>query len=299
MSVDVDHRGRAQQAAPASIRVLRRGCRRAWGALTPTHVLGQEPPVDPMQEAFSDLLDTVQEAVAAAGAQWEDRAVAATAAIIGAWDGDRGQARLCVFGSAAAPEQSTALRQDATRHIGALLADAPQFPALGEAMAAGAIGALWQLVGRWLTEDPDAALASLYGPAVYIVLTPFVGRQRAAQRAAEPAPMLAVAASDLGFRSPEPIPALTELGQRTLRYLADHPGASNLDVVRALAIRYPSQVSRHLTRLKASGLAECRRAGRTNAWTLTARGERAARWLRAAAQHDRDSVAASPVRGLR
>lgn len=255
--------------------------------------------MEPLQEAFSDLLVTVEEAVAAAGAQWEDRAVAVTAAIIGAWDGDRGQAQLCVFGSATAPEQSTALRQDATRRIGALLADAPQFPALSEAMAVGAIGVLWRLVRRQLTEDPDAALAPLYGPAVSLVLTPFVGRQRAAQRAAEPAPMLPVAASNPGFRSSEPIPALTELGQRTLRYLADHPGASNLDVVGALAIRYPSQVSRHLTRLKDLGLAECRRVGRTNAWTLTVSGERAARWLRAAAQPDRDPAAATPVRGLR
>ena len=203
-----------------------------------------------------------------------------------------------MLGSVSAPEQAVELREQAARQIGALLGDAPQFPALGEAMAVAAIGALWQLVQRWLTEDPDAALTALYGPAIYTVLTPFVGRRQAAQRAAQPAPTLPIAISDRGFRSPEPIPT-TELGQRTLRYLADHPGASNLDVVQALAIRYPSQVSRHLARLKDLGLAECHRVGRSNAWTLTARGERAARWLRAATRRDDDRATTTEVRGRR
>ena len=55
--------------------------------------------VDAHQEAFGRLVGHVAEAVADAGPEWEDRAVATTQALLGAWDADRVLAHLCLVSS--------------------------------------------------------------------------------------------------------------------------------------------------------------------------------------------------------
>ena len=73
---------------------------------------------------------------------------------------------------------------------------------------------------------------------------------------------------------------LTELTRQTLLYLDEHPGATNIEVARAVDVRHESQMSRHLGRLESAGIVVRRKEGRSNAWRLTARGEDAARTLR-------------------
>ena len=51
-------------------------------------------------------------------------------------------------------------------------------------MLAGAVGGVWELALRGLTEDADSSIADLAGPAIYLLLAPFVGRRQAAARAA-------------------------------------------------------------------------------------------------------------------
>src|SRR5215218_2774526 len=55
--------------------------------------------IDMHEEAFGRLLGHLAEAVADAGAVWEDRAVAVTQAMLGAWDADRVLAQLCLVSS--------------------------------------------------------------------------------------------------------------------------------------------------------------------------------------------------------
>jgi AcrR family transcriptional regulator len=239
--------------------------------------------VDAHQEAFGRLVGHLAEAVADAGAEWEDRAVAVTQALLGAWDADRVLAHLCLVSSVSGSSETMGSRRAAIVQVAGLLADAPEQPLAAEPVLAGAIGSVWELAFRSLTEDPNNSISDLAGTAIYLVLAPFVGRRQAAARAAGRGgatayvtrwtPTVTGASEDRGL-------LVTELTGQTLRYLNGHPGAANVDVARAVDVRHESQMSRHLGRLERAGMVCRRKEGRTNAWCLTARGEEAARTLR-------------------
>ena len=69
--------------------------------------------IDAHQEAFSRLVGHVAEAVAEGGAEWEDRAVAATQALLSAWDADRVLAHLCLVAAVSGSSETLALRRTA------------------------------------------------------------------------------------------------------------------------------------------------------------------------------------------
>ena len=244
--------------------------------------------VEAVQHAYDDLLAVTDAAVSAAGAGWEDRAVAATVALIAALDADRTLAALCLISPLAGNDTALSLRHDATRHIAHQLGEPPAMPAMGAAIAVGAVGAVFELLHRRLTEAPAASLADVAGPALYLLLVPFSGRQRAAQLAAEPAVPATAArrptSSDLR-PGPKPITAsdatITELGRLTLEHLDQHPGARNIDLCQAIDVRHESQMSRLLARLERAELITHQRDGRSNTWTLTPHGQHAIHQLTA------------------
>jgi AcrR family transcriptional regulator/DNA-binding transcriptional ArsR family regulator len=239
--------------------------------------------IDAHQEAFGRLVSHAEDAVAEAGGEWEDRAVATTQALLSAWDADRVLAHLCLVSSVGSSDETLALRRTAITQIAGLLAGAPEQPLAAESVLAGAIGSVWELAFRGLTDSPENAIADLAGSAIYLLLVPFVGRRQAAARAAGRGgatayvtrwtPTVVSDSEDRGL-------LVTELTGQTLRYLNGHPGAANIDIARAVDVRHESQMSRHLARLERAGMVARRKEGRTNAWVLTARGEEAARTLR-------------------
>ena len=238
--------------------------------------------VDAQQEAFGRLLSHLDSAVADAGPEWEDRAVAVTQGMLGAWDADRILARLCLISSIGGNDETLALRRATIAQIVALLAGAPSQPLAAEPVLAGALGSVWELAFRELTDDRDNAISELAGVAIYLMLAPFVGRRQAAARAAGRGsatayvtrwtPTVTEGVDDRGL-------LVTELTGQTLRFLSRRPGAANIDIARAVDVRHESQMSRHLARLERAGMVSHQREGRTNAWMLTARGEEAARTL--------------------
>jgi AcrR family transcriptional regulator len=238
--------------------------------------------VETLEAAYGQLLDHIAEAVAGAGSEWEDRTVAATQALLVALDTDRVLAHVCLMPAAGGHREALALRRAAIGQIVALLTGAPA-PALPyEPVLAGALGGVWELALRSLTDEPEASIEQLAGAAIYLMLAPFAGRRQAASRAAGRGstvayvtrwrPTVAGDCDDRGL-------LVTELTADTLRYLARNPGAANVEISRALDVRHESQMSRHLVRLERAGLVERRKEGRTNAWRLTGRGEEAARSL--------------------
>jgi AcrR family transcriptional regulator len=240
--------------------------------------------VDTHEEAFGRLVAHVEVAVREAGSEWEDRAVAATQALLSAWDADRILAHLCLVSSVGVSAETRALRHAAVGRLARLLADAPEVAVLGEPALTSAVGGVWELALRTLSDGPDASIADLGGVAIYLLLSPFVGRRQAAARAAGRGacatayvtrwtPTVVGDSDDRGL-------LVTELTGQTLRYLNGHPGAANIDIARAVDVRHESQMSRHLGRLERAGMVERRKEGRANAWRLTARGEEAARALR-------------------
>jgi AcrR family transcriptional regulator len=240
--------------------------------------------LDTHEEAFGRLVGHVEAAVRDVGTDWEDRAVAATLALLGAWEADRVLAHLCLVSSISASAETRALRHAAIGRIARLLADAPEVAVLGELTLTSAIGGVWELALRRLSDGPGASIDELSGVAIYLLLSPFAGRRQAGARAAGRGgyatayvtrwtPTVTGGADEHGL-------LVTELTGQTLRYLNGHPGAANIDIARAVDVRHESQMSRHLGRLEKAGMVSRRKEGRTNAWVLTARGEEAARTLR-------------------
>ncbi|HEX5927370.1 MAG TPA: hypothetical protein VFY45_26375 [Baekduia sp.] len=239
--------------------------------------------VDMHEEAFGRLLGHLAEAVAEAGAAWEDRAVAVTQALFGAWDADRVLAQLCLVSSVSGHAEALELRRTAMAQIAGLLADPPRQPMVQAPVLSCAISGIWGLAFAQLTEKPEASITDLAGVAIFMVLAPFAGRRHAAARAAGRGgtaayvtrwtPTVVGGDDDRGL-------LVTELTSQTLRYLNGHPGAANIDIARAVDVRHESQMSRHLGRLEKAGMVSRHKEGRTNAWVLTARGEDAARTLR-------------------
>lgn len=239
--------------------------------------------VDTHEEAFGRLLDHLAEAVADAGGAWEDRAVALTQAMFGAWDADRVLAKLCLVSSISGHPEALELRRVAMAQIAGLLADPPRQPMVEATVLACAISGIWGLAFAQLTEKPDAAISDQTGVAIFLMVAPFAGRRHAAARAAGRGgaaayvtrwtPAVVGGGDERGL-------LVTELTSQTLRYLNGHPGAANIDIARAIDVRHESQMSRHLSRLERAGMVARHKEGRMNAWTLTARGEEAARTLR-------------------
>jgi AcrR family transcriptional regulator len=238
--------------------------------------------VDMHEEAFGRLVGHLAEAVADAGAVWEDRAVAVTQALLGAWDADRVLAQLCLVSSVSGHPEALEQRRAAMAQVVGMLADPPSQPMVEASVVACAISGIWGLAFTSLTEKPDASIAELAGVAIYMLVAPFAGRRQAAARAAGRGgttayvtrwtPTVVGGGDERGL-------LVTELTSQTLRYLNGHPGAANIEIARAVDVRHESQMSRHLSRLEREGMVSRRKEGRTNAWVLTARGEEAARTL--------------------
>lgn len=239
-----------------------------------------------LAEAHARLLAHVGDAVSAAGPVWADRVVAATQALLGAWEADRVLAQLCLLSSDGGDGLAIEGRRESFSQIVALLADVPQPAPGGDAVVIGALGGVWELAARKLpaADAPEGAFADLGSEAIFLMLAPFVGRRQAAAR---------VAGREIGdayvtrwtptVSGEEPPLLVTELTRHTLEYLAAHPGAANVDIARAVDVRHESQMSRHLSRLARAGMVTRRKEGRANAWHLTEAGREAAAAVCAAA----------------
>jgi AcrR family transcriptional regulator len=251
--------------------------------------------LDTLGVAQDRLVGCVAQAVVAVGPEWEDRAVAATRALVGTLCADRILGYLCVAAPPAAGRDALVLQRAAIDEIGRLLGEPPAIGAPTDLVLAAALGGVWELLRcRLVGGDAEAVHGDLAAPAIYALLAPFIGRRRAVTRASvlsDPAIFVARwTPSDAGADH-QPGLLVTELTRQTLEYLDGHPDATNIAVARAVDVRHESQMSRHLARLHREGVVQRRKEGRTNAWRLTARGQEAARSLRGAREFDdKDSI---------
>jgi AcrR family transcriptional regulator len=235
--------------------------------------------VDTLREAYGRLHSHVEEAVGAAEPEWEARAVAATMALIDVLDADRVLAHLCVVSALGGGHDAVALRRDGLGRIVALLDGAPAPGAPAELVLAGALGGVWDLVHRRLTDQPDRSLTDLGEAAAYLMVAPFAGRRHATVLAG-----CGISTAYVTRWRPASADAqqrgllVTELTRQTLTFLAAHPGACNVDIARGVDVRHESQMSRHLARLERAGIVEHRKHGRINSWQLTAAGHEAAQF---------------------
>jgi AcrR family transcriptional regulator len=236
--------------------------------------------LDTLGVAQDRLLRCVSEAVVAVGPEWEDRAVAATRALVGTLCADRILGYLCVVAPLAAGRDALVLQRATIDEVGRLLGEPPRAAVPTDLVLAAALGGVWELMRRHLVEDGEHG--DLAASAIYALLAPFIGRRRAVTRASvlsgDPTNFVARwTPSDAGADHSGLL--VTELTRQTLEYLDEHPDATNIAVARAVDVRHESQMSRHLARLQRAGVVRLRKQGRTNAWQLTERGSDVARQL--------------------
>jgi AcrR family transcriptional regulator/DNA-binding transcriptional ArsR family regulator len=249
------------------------------------------------RRTFYDVFDNVEDALAsaveAAHAQlwheidrqvqtavapdWPTAMSTVVVALLAAVEQDPAIGWLCVGELAAVLPRAEAARRQSMSRLATLVHDGYDGAGcdIGEVARAqaamGATGALWELVRQRLadreSEDPVGELA---GPAIFLVLVPYVGRAAALRLARHP-PVLALT-GPAPYAAESTVGRLTELTQQSLIFLRDRPLASNIEIAEGIGVNHASQMSRHLHRLAKEQLVMSSRDGRRNRWSLTEHG---------------------------
>jgi AcrR family transcriptional regulator len=237
-----------------------------------------------VEDALEQLWLVVAAEIEAAGEGWAERVCAAVTGFLAALDADPGRAWMCVVEPLNTSTRGREARKAFVDRFITLLQAGPtgepgdRIPANA---AVGAAGGLWELALQHVAgEDDGVGIDDIAGSAIFLALAPYVGRHEAMQHAylaRKPADVVLIrggtAPSPAEARTIALADALTPLSLATLRFLADHPGAPNLDIAAAVAVTDEGQMSRHLRRLRTDGLADREKHGIYNAWSLTDLGQ--------------------------
>jgi AcrR family transcriptional regulator len=209
----------------------------------------------------------------------DDRALVVSTAIVAfltALEARPAVGWLCVVEPALYLPRAREARQMLLLHLAGLIVDgrriaARQIDGTQVRTAMASVGALWELGFQHLVDPAShGQIQELAAPAILAVLSPHVGRAEAMRLAASPPRLPSeVAPAPTGDHLTH---RLTELARRTLRFLRDHPQASNAEIAASIGVLHASQMSRHLRWLEEEQLVVVRREGRRNAWALTDRG---------------------------
>lgn len=240
-----------------------------------------------VEEAHEQLWREIDWQVGAAVApDWPTAMSTVVVALLATVERDPAVGWLCVGELAAALPRAQAARQQSMSRLASLIHDGYGHAGceVGEWARAqavmGATGALWELLRQRLTDrDSEHPVRALAGPAVFLVLVPYVGRAEALRLATNP-PVLGLTVPGSSADEP-PVARLTELTQQSLLFLRDRPLASNSEIAEGIGVSHASQISRHLHRLAKEGFVVSSREGRRNAWSLTRRGAKVAAALSA------------------
>ena len=227
-----------------------------------------------------------------AQSSWREGMRAGLLRLLALMDDERALARLCVVDSLGAGERVLARRAALMGQLaeivdgGRLVTPSAHEPArlTGEAV----VGAVFAVLHARLAENRDEPLVELLGQLMSMIVLPYLGARAAARELSAPQVADAVAVVAATPHT-DPLAGLNmRLTYRTLRVLAviaDHPGASNREIAERSGISDQGQVSKLLGRLARLELAENdgggQERGASNAWRLTARGERLERATRA------------------
>jgi AcrR family transcriptional regulator len=250
-----------------------------------------------IEDALEHLWAVVAEQVDAAGDGWAEQVAVAIVAFLAALELDPPRAWMAVMEPLYGNRRARAARQVVVDRFVALLAVGPagdsgdRVPA---STAAGTIGGLWELALQHISGGEDAVgIDEAAGSAIFLALSPFVGRHEAMRHAfgvRKPTELVAAmrASSGEGSSAREADLAtttlgLTELSAAALRHIAAHPGCRNVEIADEIGVAHESQMSRLLRRLSDEGLVKSRRDGRSHAWGMTERGAAVAARLAAGA----------------
>jgi AcrR family transcriptional regulator len=214
---------------------------------------------------------------------WRTGMRAALEAVLVLMDEEPGLARLCMIDALGGGPRILAFRVEMMRKIAHALDLGRQEPAAlreppaitGEAVAGGVFCVLHNRLCR------REELADLLDPLMSMITLPYLGARTASQELSRGDARPARERRHPSSREMDPLHALgvriTYRTVRTLRAIAEHPGASNREIGRHAGIADDGQVSKLLCRLSRLDLIVNNGAGRkgsANSWRLTERGQR-------------------------
>jgi AcrR family transcriptional regulator len=158
-----------------------------------------------------------------------------------------------------------------------------------EVAAEGVVGAVFAVLHTRALEGGREPFTELFGSLMHIVVLPYLGARAATRELSRPLPQLPVKQAVPGHvPDRDPLDGLKmRLTYRTVRVLVvigERPGASNREIAERAGVSDQGQISKLLTRLGRLALIANSGAGQekgvSNAWRLTARGERVERATR-------------------
>jgi AcrR family transcriptional regulator len=211
------------------------------------------------------------------------------------FDSEPELARVCLVGSLAAGPWALehreryviSLTQLIVSHLGSMAPSEPH-----PHTNAGVMASMMGIVQNHLLAGHEEPLIGLLGPLVGLGISPYLDSNDVAEEVRragvlaqelKKAPTLAFPRSGRQDQIPEIL--LNPRARRArecVLYLAEHPGASNGQIARAIGVSSHTQISTLLGRLQRAGvILKCPGSpGFPNAWTLTSAGEDAARAAR-------------------
>lgn len=249
------------------------------------------------EQALARASAHVLPAYEAAGAEWRGRIRGALAALLTFFDEQPHIARLLVVEWPAAGARGLELRQRTMDALAVVVEEARVETnnrlAPSQVMAEGVVGAIAALLHARLLARERAPLIELLNPMMSIAVLPYLGPAAARGELEQPPPEIVVDGNGGGALNGKTAleGSLGELPMRltyrtmlVLRSIAAAPGASNRAIGQAAGIDDQGQISKLLARLHRIGVVENRadgsQRGSSNAWALTAHGERFERSLR-------------------
>jgi AcrR family transcriptional regulator len=245
--------------------------------------------------AFEQMLADTREVVEPAYREqcdWRDALRAALAALLDEFDRAPAAARVFVVESLAGGERMLRRRAELIDGLARAIDGgraAMSGPGPTGLTAPALVGGVASVLHTRLVRDDPEPFRALLGPLMSVIVLPYLGPDAAARetsmaRPRERRPRRRVR------REPakDPLDGLSmRLTHRTslvLGVIAQSPGASNREIAKASGIVDQGQISKLLSRLAGLDLVENTGAGQTNgatnAWRLTARGERLERATR-------------------
>ena len=158
--------------------------------------------------------------------------------------------------------------------------------------AEGVVGAVLSVLHARLSEADGRPVLALLNELMAIIVLPYLGPAAARRELARPLPQARRAPSRPVGSVLEDLPLrITHRTLSVLGAIAEHPGASNVEVAERAGISDQGQISRLLGRLAGLGLVENagrgQAAGKANAWSLTAQGDAVQRAIDAQATRAR------------
>jgi AcrR family transcriptional regulator len=235
------------------------------------------------ESALAAAADRASAAYEAQGA-WLERIRAGLLALLEFFDGEPELARLCVLHVTPANPGTIARRREVLAKLTEIIDEGRSVAPAGTDpppwCAESVVGGVLAVIQVHLLEENPEPLTTLLSPLMSVIVLPYLGqpaarkelgrRVRDAARAKRQSENPHEGVRDLDMR-------VTYRTLRVLAAIAAAPGISNRKVAEAAGVRDAGQISKLLARLERRGLIRKTRngrlEGRSNAWTVTSRGE--------------------------